>query len=113
EFLVVPGPRAEKFIAEFGEVSVTLFRFLSTQRRLNRVQDELRVLVHVNSPDDKAKISFAELDETLRTLASKSGGRLVQKIERDKTLEQIRDDISDWKPDIFHWCGHGTTRNAL
>lgn len=113
EFLVVPGQQAEKFIAEYGEVSVTLFRFLSTQRRLDKVPGDLRVLVDVNSPDDKATISFAELDTTLNKLNSEARGHLVLKICRDRTLQEMRDDIAAWKPDIFHWCGHGTTKNAL
>ena len=113
EFLVVRGPRAEKFLAEVGEVKVTLFRFLSTQQRLDRVQGDLRVLVDVNSPDDKAKISFAKLEDTLRRLKFEARGRFEPRIERDRTLQEIRDDIADWQPDVFHWCGHGTTRNAL
>jgi hypothetical protein len=113
EFLLVPGPRAAKFIAEFAEVSVTLFRFISTQDKLDRKDGGLSVLVEVNSPNELDKISSPLLEKVLEELGRDSGGRLQVRIARDRTLEQIKEDISETLPDIFHWSGHGSTRNAL
>jgi DNA-directed RNA polymerase subunit RPC12/RpoP len=70
------------------------------------------VLVDVASPRTLSKIESRQLEEKLNELEDRSQHRFKVKVEHDRSLAQIREDLETWKPDIFHWSGHGD-RDAL
>ena len=107
EFLILPGPDRRRFLGEIKNVSVTLTRYLPTQRPIQSAGDNLRLLVDVASPDTQAEITFSDLERKLEHLRQRSLGKLEFRLERNRTLEEIERDLKNYEPDIYHFSGHG------
>lgn len=112
EFLMVRGPRTDRFLAAIERVSVTLTRHLPTQRLIARCDDVLKVLVHVSSPANQPAIAYQNLQIRLDKLRADAGGRFEYRLEKDAPLAKIRSDLAEFQPHVFHFSGHGE-RDAL
>jgi hypothetical protein len=107
EFLCVETRNGPQFLADLQGVNVTLTRFLSTQRQLTRCDPPVKVLVHVSEPSDKAQISYGDLENELKSLRQRAAGKFDFLLRKDATLEEIRKDLKDYEPHVFHFSGHG------
>jgi hypothetical protein len=107
EFLRLETHTGHNFLADLQGVSVTLTRFLSTQMELSQCDPPIKILVHVSEPKDKPEISYTGLEAELEKLRQKAGGKLDLRFRKDASLDEIRDDLKDYKPHVFHFSGHG------
>jgi hypothetical protein len=107
EFLRVETQNDHRFLADLEDVTVTLTRFLPTQTELRVSDPPIRVLVHVSEPPDKSQISYDSLEAELKKLSERAGGKLELRFRRDAPLKEIRDELEEYKPHVFHFSGHG------
>jgi DNA-directed RNA polymerase subunit RPC12/RpoP len=59
-----------------------------------------------------SKIDSRDLEQKLNELEDLSDHRFTVKVNHNRSLDEIRKDLDEWQPDIFHWSGHGD-RDAL
>ena len=107
EFLRVQTYNGSYFLADLPDVTVTLTRFLPTQSELSRCDPPIKVLVHVSEPADKAQISYGDLEARLESLRQRAGGKFDFRLRKDATLQEIREELEEYKPHVFHFSGHG------
>lgn len=109
EFLFIEGQDVEngKFLAQHD--NLVLVRHVEWQGKFQRGSRQLKVLVVVQSPQDKTTIATSGLEKLLDQLAERKGESFTRRVERNLDWNNIRNAIRDFKPDVFHFAGHGGT----
>lgn len=107
EFLRVPASNEHDKLKDVGTDRLTVTRYIPQQRSMGHPDDTLRVLVDVASPDGQAEIAYDRLLSTLSSLEAEAAGKLEYRLERNRSLAQIEADLKAYRPDVFHFTGHG------
>ena len=103
----------EEFLAT--DLSTPIVRFIPTDQEATSLQvpEKMRVLVALASPADKNEIDIEAEAANIRKALSpiEESGKIELRIHEHMTNDDLIDEFMDFEPHVFHFVGHGGTKD--